>query len=71
MTLNVVQTEETDYVRDTSNHALINTNARALYEHRMKRKQAMQINKLETDMQYIMTTMLELSQAFKKLGMNK
>jgi len=69
--INGIQTEEKDYVRDLTTRALINTNTKALHEHRMKKEQAARIDKLESDMKCIMTTMLEICQAVKELGTGK
>lgn len=67
----IVQTEEKDLARDISSRALINTNVRALHEHRMKREQAIRIQKLEDDMAYVMTVLHEIRSALRDLGTGK
>ena len=64
----MIQTEEKDFVRDTSNRALINTNIRALQEHRLKREQAQKIEKLEQDMQCVMSVLLDIKMLITELG---
>lgn len=67
----IVQTEEKDYARDITTRALINTNVRALNEHRMKKEQAARIDKLERDMQCVMSILSEIRGALKELGTGK
>lgn len=56
----IVQTEERDYVRDTTTGALINTNARALQLHKMKREESLRIKRLEDNVDMIMKTMEQI-----------
>ena len=67
----IVQTEEKDFARDTTTRALINTNVRALHEHRMKKEQAARIDKLEKDMACVLSILTELRGAIKELGTGK
>ena len=67
----IVQTEEKDFARDTTTRALINTNVRALHEHRMKKEQAARIDKLEKDMTHVISILGELCSAMKELGTGK
>lgn len=67
----MIKTEEPDYYRDTATMALINTNIKALREHRMKKEQAERLEKLENDMQCVMSMLQEVCQALKGLGTGK
>lgn len=67
----IVQTEEKDLARDTSTRALINTNVRALYEHRIKKEQATRIQRLEDDMAQVMAVLHEIRSALRDLGTGK
>lgn len=64
----MIQTEEKDFYRDPTSKALINTNIRALHEHKYKREQAKRIEKLERDMQCVMSVLVDLKQAIADLG---
>ena len=66
-----VQTEEKDYSRDITSRALINTNTRALLEHKRRKQDTERLNKLERNVQEIMTMMLDMSQALRELGASK
>lgn len=46
----IVQTEDSDFVRDISSKALINTNRKALEEYRARKNNIKRIEKLEEDM---------------------
>jgi hypothetical protein len=61
----MIQTEDKDFSRDTTNRALINTNVRALQEHIAKREQAKRIDKLESDVSSIMSILLEIQQTLR------
>jgi len=61
----MIQTEDKDFSRDTSNRALINTNVRALQEHIAKREQSKRIDKLESDVNSIMSILLEIQQTLR------
>jgi hypothetical protein len=61
----MIQTEDKDFSRDTSNRALINTNVRALQEHIAKREQAKRLDKLESDVSSIMSVLLEIQQTLR------
>lgn len=67
----IVQTEEKDFYRDVSTRALINTNVTALREHRLKREQAARIEKLEDEMQCVLSILHEIRTAIKDLGTGK
>lgn len=66
-----VQTEEKDYARDITTRALINTNRRALAEHKRKKEDALRLDKLERSVQDIMAMMLDIRQAVRELGASK
>lgn len=66
-----VQTEEKDYSRDITTRALINTNRRALAEHKRKKEDALRLDKLERNVQDIMAMMLDIRQAVRELGASK
>lgn len=67
----IVQTEEKDFHRDISTRALINTNVKALREHRMRKEQAVRIEKLEDEMQCVLSLLQEIRTAIKDLGTGK
>lgn len=67
----IIPTEEKDFYRDTSTRALINTNVKALKEHRMKKEQAARIEKLEDQMQGVLSILQEIRSAIKDLGTGK
>jgi len=66
-----IQTEEKDYSRDVTTRALINTNRRALAEHKKKKEDALRLDKLERNVQDIMSMMLDIRQAVRELGASK
>ncbi len=66
-----IQTEEKDYSRDITTRALINTNRRALAEHKRKKEDALRLDKLERNVQDIMAMMLDIRQAVRELGASK
>jgi hypothetical protein len=66
-----IQTEEKDYARDITTRALINTNRRALSEHKRKKEDALRLDKLERNVQDIMAMMLDIRQAVRELGASK
>jgi hypothetical protein len=66
--MQLLQTDEKDFARDTSSRALINTNRAALAEHRQKKEQLARLEKVERDVKAIMEMMIELRQALKDLG---
>lgn len=66
-----VQTEEKDYARDLTTRALINTNRRALMEHKRKKNDAARLDNLERNVQDIITMMLDIRQAVRELGASK
>ena len=63
----IIQTEEKDFARDSSTRALINTNVKALREHRMKKEQAARIEKLERDMKVVMECLCDIQNALREL----
>ena len=67
----MIQTEEKDFARDITTRALINTNVKALHEHRMKKEQAARIDKLEKDMECVLSILSEIRGAIKELGTGK
>lgn len=67
----IIQTEEKDFYRDTSTRALINTNVKALKEHKLKKEQAARIEKLEDEMQCVLSLLQEIRTAIKDLGTGK
>jgi hypothetical protein len=66
-----IQTEEKDYSRDITTRALINTNRRALAEHKRKKEDTLRLDKLERNVQDIMAMMLDIRQAVLELGASK
>lgn len=64
----IIQTEEKDFARDAYTGALINTNSKALYEHKLKREQAKRLEKLEHDIDCIKSVLFDLKQAITDLG---
>ena len=69
--MTVVKTTDADFVRDTSCNALINNNIKALQERRIKREHAERLLKLESDINYLMTSVQEIKSALKELGISK
>jgi hypothetical protein len=67
----MIPTEEKDFQRDTSTRALINTNVKALREHRIKKEQAARIEKLEAQMQCVLSVLQEIRTAIRDLGTGK
>lgn len=67
----MIPTEEKDFQRDTSTGALINTNVKALREHRIKKEQAARIEKLETQMRCVLSVLQEIQAAIRDLGTGK
>lgn len=67
----IIQTEEKDFYRDTSTRALINTNIKALREHKMKKEQMARIEKLEDEMQCVLSLLQEIRTGIKDLGTGK
>lgn len=66
-----IQTEEKDYSRDTTTRALINTNRRALLEHKRRKEDSMRLDNLERNVQDLMSMMMDISRAVKELGASK
>ena len=66
-----IQTEEKDYSRDITTRALINTNRRALLEHKRKKEESMRLENLERNVQDLMAIMAEISRAVRELGASK
>lgn len=69
--MDLVQTDEKDYARDTNSRALINTNRNALREHKAKKEQAARLAKVEQDVKTILETMQELKLVLQELGANR
>lgn len=67
----MIPTEEKDFHRDISTGALINTNVKALREHRIKKEQAARIEKLETQIRGILSVLQEIQAAIRDLGTGK
>ena len=67
----MIQTDEKDFMRDPVTRALINTNVKALHEHRVKREQVLRLQRLEDDVHYIMKALVEIQEALKELGIGK
>ena len=67
----LIQTEEKDYARDVTTRALINTNRRALLEHKRKKEESMRLENLERNVQDLMAIMAEISRAVRELGASK
>jgi hypothetical protein len=66
-----IQTEEKDYSRDTTTRALINTNRRALLEHKRRKEESTRLDNLERNVQDLMSMMMDISRAVKELGASK
>jgi len=58
-------------MQDITTRALINTNRRALAEHKRKKEDALRLDKLERNVQDIMAMMLDIRQAVRELGASK
>lgn len=67
----MIPTEEKDFHRDISTGALINTNVKALREHRIKKEQTARIEKLETQVQCVLSVLQEIQAAIRDLGTGK
>ena len=61
----MIQTEEKDFARDVTTRALINTNARALHAHKLKKEETLRIQKLEENMNSLMQTMEQILNMLK------
>lgn len=67
----MIQTEDKDFSRDITTRALINTNVRALQDHIAKREQAKRLDKLESDVNSIMSILFEIQHTIKNIGTGK
>lgn len=67
----MIKIEDSDFARDKSSRALINTNVRALQEYKIRKEQAERIARLETDMNEIKTSLKSILDALTNLGTGK
>jgi len=67
----IVQTEDSDYVRDTSSKALINTNRKALEEYRARKNNVKRIQQLEEEMNNVNEKLDNITNLLGKLIENR
>jgi hypothetical protein len=63
----MIKTEDTDYSRDMSSKALINTNTRALDEYKARKSQTNQINTLKEDFDQLKVELDEIKSLLVQL----
>jgi|688.fasta_scaffold1879213_2 hypothetical protein len=67
----MIKTEETDYSRDLTSRALINTNVKALNDYRLKRNQSKKIETIEEDLSNLRNMMIEIKEMLQVLKIGK
>lgn len=67
----IVQTEDSDYVRDVSSKALINTNRKALEEYRARKNNVKRIQQLEEEMNNVNKKLDNITNLLGKLIENR
>jgi hypothetical protein len=67
----IVQTEDSDYVRDVSSKALINTNRKALEEYRARKNNVKRIQQLEEEMNNVNEKLDNITNLLGKLIENR
>lgn len=64
----MIKTDDSDFYRDPNSRALINTNVKALHDHRLRKTQASRLKQAEEDVNEIKNILLDIQKALLELG---